>query len=45
MKKRSALWTDTTKDGAPFLRGTISLLGTKIRARLIVSRAKRSKVT
>jgi hypothetical protein len=43
--KRGALWADTTKDGAPVLRGTITLLdGTEIRLKLVAPRAKKEKV-
>ncbi|MGC8724895.1 MAG: hypothetical protein ACP5VF_13650 [Acidobacteriota bacterium] len=43
--KRGALWADTTKDGAPVLRGTITLLdGTAIRVKLVAPRAKKDKV-
>jgi len=40
--KRGALWADTTKEGAPVLRGTITLLdGTEIRVKLVAPRAKK----
>ena len=43
--KRGALWADTSKDGAPVLRGTITLLdGTKIRVKLVAPRMKKEKV-
>jgi|GEM_PF-1800410 hypothetical protein len=43
--KRGALWADTTKDGAPVLRGVITLLdGTEIRVKLVAPRAKKEKV-
>ncbi len=43
--KRGALWGDTTKDGVPVLRGTITLLdGTEIRVKLVAPRAKKEKV-
>ncbi len=42
--KRGALWADTTKEGAPVLRGTITLLdGTEIRVKLVAPRAKKEK--
>ena len=42
--KRGALWADTTKDGVPVLRGTITLLdGTEIRVKLVAPRAKKEK--
>jgi hypothetical protein len=42
--KRGALWADTTKDGAPVLGGTITLLdGTAIRVKLVAPRAKKEK--
>ena len=43
--KRGALWADTTKDGAPILRGTITLLdGTAIRIKMVAPRIKKDKV-
>ena len=43
--KRGALWAGTAKDGAPILRGTITLLdGTEIRLKLVAPRAKKEKV-
>ncbi len=43
--RRGTLWADTTKDGAPVLRGTITLLdGTEIRLKLVAPRAKKEKV-
>ena len=43
--RRGALWADTTKDGAPVLRGTITLLdGTEIRLKLVAPRAKKERV-
>jgi hypothetical protein len=43
--KRGALWADTPKDGAPVLRGTITLLdGTEIRVKLVAPRAKKETV-
>lgn len=43
--KRGALWADTTKDGTPVLRGTITLLdGTEIRLKLVAPRAKKETV-
>ena len=43
--KRGALWADTTKDGAPVLRGVITLLdGTEIRVKLMAPRPKKEKV-
>ena len=43
--KRGALWADTTKAGAPVLRGVITLLdGTEIRVKLVAPRPKKEKV-
>ena len=43
--KRGALWAGTTQDGAPVLRGTITLLdGTEIRLKLVAPRARKEKV-
>ena len=43
--KRGALWADTTKDGAPVLRGVITLLdGTEIRVKLMAPRPKKETV-
>ncbi|MGC8724874.1 MAG: hypothetical protein ACP5VF_13540 [Acidobacteriota bacterium] len=43
--RRGALWADTTKDGAPVLRGVITLLdGTEIRLKLVAPRPKKDKV-
>jgi hypothetical protein len=43
--KLGALWADTTKDGAPVLRGVITLLdGTEIRLKLVAPRVKKEKV-
>ena len=42
--KRGALWVDTTKEGAPVLRGTVTLLeGTVIRLKLAAPRVKKEK--